>query len=157
MDKSEKAQTAELYAKFRKDPVLFVRTVIGAEPTPQQVEILNAVAPERITIGTLRFEEGFHKMRDSFFTTGKNLCGYVDGMKPMFPPRMFPGKNKPKQGKYSFSEKERIEIFNYVISEIRKYSNCKIALCKESETVWKNTELELSECSCVCQYNHANM
>ena len=37
---------------------------------------------------------------------------------------------------YSDSLEERIKIFDFIIKEIRKYSDCLISLCKESEGVW---------------------
>lgn len=75
----------------------------------------------------------------------------------MFEPKLFKGSKTQKAGKYSFSEKRRTQIFNFVIDEIRKYSNCKIALCKESDKIWNNTGLEHSRCSCVCQLDYADM
>ena len=110
-----------------------------------------------MTLGTLRFEEGFYNMRKTIFTTGPELPGFMEKMKPMFPPKLFPGNKKPKAGKYSFSEEQRTEIFKYVIKEIRKHSDCLIALCKESADVWNETGLQLSRCSCVCQLDYAEM
>jgi spore photoproduct lyase len=78
-------------------------------------------------------------------------------MIPMFRPKGFSGSKKPRQGKYSLKEKERIEIFRFIINEIRKYSDCRIALCKESANVWRKLRLPLSKCSCVCQLDHADM
>jgi spore photoproduct lyase len=78
-------------------------------------------------------------------------------MQPMFEPKLFPGKKRPKIGKYSYTEEKRIEIFDWAIKEIRKYSDCKVALCKESATVWDNLGLDRSECSCVCQLDSADM
>ena len=75
----------------------------------------------------------------------------------MFEPKLFQGMRNPKVGKYSFSEDKRTEIFKFAIDEIRKYSDCKIALCKESASVWENTGLEASRCSCVCQLDYADM
>jgi spore photoproduct lyase len=68
-----------------------------------------------------------------------------------------PGKKRPAVGKYSYDEPKRTEIFSFAIDEIRKYSNCKIALCKESAEVWKNVGLALSRCSCVCQLDYVDM
>jgi spore photoproduct lyase len=119
--------------------------------------IFDKVAPERITIGTLRFEKGFYNMRQTIFTTGPELPEILDTMEPMFEPKIFAGLKNPKIGKYSFSEARRTQIFNFVIDEIRKYSNCKIALCKESANVWDATGLDRSKCSCVCQLDHADM
>jgi len=120
-------------------------------------KIFEAVLPERVTVGTLRFEDGFYKMRNTFLTTGDELRHYMNGMVPMFPPKKFPGSKRPKEGKYSFTEEKRIEIFDFVINEIRKFSNCRIALCKESASVWNKLGLSLSKCSCVCQLDYADM
>jgi spore photoproduct lyase len=109
-----------------------------------------------VTIGTLRFEEGFYKMRNTFFQSPE-LVRFVDGMVPMFSPKLFLGTKRPKSGKYSFSEEKRAEIFSFVIAEIRKYSNCPIALCKESERVWKRVGLQLSSCQCACQLDPVDM
>jgi len=75
----------------------------------------------------------------------------------MFTAKKFRGSKKPKSGKYSFTEKKRLEIFGFIRTEIRKYSDCKIALCKESSSVWKKLKMPLSRCSCVCQLDYANM
>ena len=112
--------------------------------------IFENVNPESLTIGTLRFEEGFHKMRNTFFQSPE-LVRFVEGMVPMFSPKLFPGTKKPKSGKFSFSEEKRAEIFSFVIAEIKKHSDCPIALCKESATVWEKVGLPLSECGCACQ------
>ncbi|MCD4718846.1 MAG: hypothetical protein K8S13_03175 [Desulfobacula sp.] len=119
--------------------------------------IFDKIAPERITIGTLRFEKGFYGMKNTIFTTGPFLPKILGQMGPMFEPKLFEGSKTPKAGKYSFSEKKRIQIFKFVIEEIRKYSDCKIALCKESDNVWNDTGLELSKYSCVCQLDYADM
>ena len=66
-------------------------------------------------------------------------------------------EKKSSTGKYSFTEEKRIEIFDFIIGEIRKYSDCTIALCKESAKVWETLDLNLSTCSCVCQLDYANM
>ena len=113
--------------------------------------IFEQVEPERITIGTLRFEEGFYKIRNNIFNTGPELPGYLDEMVPMFEPRKIEGRNKPMIGKYSFTEDKRTEIFDFVINEIRKYSDCKIALCKESAVVWQRLGLNSDACECACQ------
>jgi spore photoproduct lyase len=120
-------------------------------------EIFSSVSPERITLGTLRFEKGFYNMRNTIFTTGHELPNLMEEMTPMFTPKMFPGNKHPKAGKYSFSESKRSEIFRFAIGEIRKYSDCRIALCKESENVWSELGLDLSRCSCVCQFDYAEM
>ena len=48
--------------------------------------IFQKVSPERITLGTLRFEPGFYNVRNKIFTTGTDLPTTLNGMKPMFDP-----------------------------------------------------------------------
>ena len=79
-------------------------------------------------------------MRNTFFTNPE-LVKFVDSMVPMFSPKLFPGTKRPKSGKYSFSEEKRAEIFSFAIAEMRKYSDCPIALCKESASVWEKVGL----------------
>jgi DNA repair photolyase len=156
LNAAEKVQKAGYPLRIRLDPIVpfdgWEKAYSGTIKT-----IFDRVSPERITLGTLRFEKGFYDMRKTIFTTGPELPGILDTMEPMFEPKMFTGLKNPKIGKYSFSEERRIEIFKFVIDEIRKHSNCKIALCKESERVWNDTGLELSKCSCVCQLDYADM
>ena len=153
---AEKVQKAGYPLRIRLDPIV---PFDGWEKAYAETikSIFDKVTPERITIGTLRFEKGFYNMRKTIFTTGSELPEMLDNMEPMFEPKIFVGTKNPKIGKYSFSEERRIEIFNFIIDEIRKYSNCKIALCKESTRVWNDTGLELSKCSCACQLDYADM
>ncbi len=55
------------------------------------------------------------------------------------------------------AEQERLTIFDFIIKEIRKYSGCHIALCKESAEVWNQLGLDLSKMRCVCQLDYADM
>jgi len=119
--------------------------------------ILQKVTPDRITLGTLRFEKGFYTMRRSIFTTGPELPQMMEGMLPMFEPMIFEGSKKPKVGKYSYTEDKRAEIFDFMIREIRRHSDCTVALCKESANVWNRLGMDLSRCKCVCQYDYADM
>lgn len=153
---AQKVQHAGYPLRIRLDPIV---PFDGWQSAYSQTikEIFDKVSPERITLGTLRFEEGFYKMRNTIFTTGSKLNSYLDDMTPMFKPKTFVGFKRPKAGKYSFSEEKRAEIFKFAIDEIRKYSDCKIALCKESAEVWKQTGLDVSKCSCVCQLDYADM
>lgn len=108
----------------------------------------------------LRFEENFYRRPNSIFTTGPELPAMMESMVPIFPPKRFENSKRPKSGKYSFSEKDRIDIFSWSIDEIRKYPNGKnalIALCKESARVWKKTGLPLSRCNCASQLDYADM
>ena len=151
-----KVQKAGYPLRIRLDPIVpFEGWRDAYSETIKQ--IFSKITPERITLGTLRFEEGFYNMRNSIFTSGPDLPNFIEDMQPMFPAKKFRVCKKPKSGKYSFTEKKRIEIFGFVSNEIRKYSDCKIALCKESATVWKKLKMPLSRCSCVCQLDYANM
>jgi len=96
-------------------------------------------------------------MRKSIFSTGSELPEILERMEPMFPPKIFSGAKKAKSGKYSFSGSKRTEIFDFIIKEIKKYSDCRIALCKESASVWNKLGLPLSRCSCVCQLDYSDM
>jgi spore photoproduct lyase len=96
-------------------------------------------------------------MRKSIFITGPELPAMMEGMMPMFEPKVFAGSTKPKVGKYSFTEDLRVEIFDFIIREIQKYSDCPVALCKESAGVWNKLGLDLSRCQCVCQLDYADM
>jgi len=153
---ARKVQEAGYRLRIRLDPIV---PFSGWEEQYARTmdEIFKRISPETVTLGTLRFEEGFYRMRNALFSKGTEAAQYLDDMEPMFPPKLFPGAKRPKSGKYSFTEEKRSEIFNFVIKEIRKYSNCPIALCKESASVWNRLGLPLSECRCVCQLDSVDM
>jgi len=153
---AKKIQKAGYPLRIRLDPII---PFDGWKEAYAQTikEIFAEVAPERVTLGTLRFEKGFYNMRNSIFTTGADLPQIMEEMSPMFPPKMFSASKNPKSGKYSFSESRRSEIFKFAIKEIRKHSDCRIALCKESADVWERVGLDLSRCSCACQLDYAEM
>ena len=176
-----KVQQAGYPLRLRLDPIVpFEGWEKDYADTVQR--IFQKVSPERITLGTLRFEEGFYKMgkkkeeemdegmENTIFTTGDDLPEMLGNMGPMFKPKKFKSKKKPKInkngkprkqrgkiGKYSFSEADRVKIFDFVIKEIRKYSECPIALCKESAEVWNQLGLDLSKMRCVCQLDYVDM
>jgi len=156
LEAARKVQNSGYPVRVRLDPIV---PFDGWQKAYRETieKIFSVISPERITLGTLRFEEGFYKMRNSIFTSGSDLPNFLEAMQPMFPAKKFPGLKRPKSGKYSFSDKKRREIFSFAINEIRKYSDCKIALCKESASVWKKLDLPLSKCSCVCQLDYADM
>jgi spore photoproduct lyase len=156
LNAAHRVQEAGYPLRVRLDPIVPLNG--WQEAYAETIEaIFEKVRPERITLGTLRFEDGFYKMRDSIFKSGPELRAIIKDMQPMFEPKLYPGKKRPSVGKWSFSEEKRIEIFNFAINEIRKYSDCKIALCKESASVWDALDLSRSECSCVCQFDFADM
>jgi spore photoproduct lyase len=150
LEAARKVQEAGYPLRLRLDPVVpFDGWQQGYADTIKR--IFEQVDPERITIGTLRFEEGFYKMRRTIFHSGPELPGYLEEMVPMFEPRILEGRKRPMVGKYSFTEDKRTEIFDFVINEIRKYSNCKIALCKESAAVWQRLGMVANNWECVCR------
>ena len=160
---AKKVQEAGYPLRMRLDPIVPIDGWQGAYAETIK-EIFSSVSPERVTLGTLRFENGFYNnirknwnTRKSLLTTGPELPRMMEDMQPMFPPKMFPGSKQPKSGKYSFTEEKRTEIFTFAVSEIRKYSDCRIALCKESENVWHQVGLDVSRCSCVCQLDYAKI
>ena len=156
LNAAHRVQEAGYPLRVRLDPIVPLNG--WQEAYAETIEaIFEKVRPERITLGTLRFEDGFYKMRDSIFRSGPELPTIIKDMQPMFEPKLYPGKKRPSVGKRSFSEEKRVEIFNFAINEIRKYSDCKIALCKESANVWDAVDLSRSECSCVCQFDYADM
>jgi spore photoproduct lyase len=156
LDAAYKVQQAGYPVRIRLDPIVpFDGWQRAYFDTIQK--IFGKVSPERITLGTLRFEKGFYYMRNSIFTTGPELASILETMQPMFPQKAFTGFQRPKSGKYSFSDDKRAEIFRYIIGQVRKFSDCKIALCKESADLWSRLGLELSRCSCVCQLDYADM
>jgi spore photoproduct lyase len=44
-----------------------------------------------------------------------------------------------------------MDILRRVIKEIRKYSDCPVALCKESAEVWQNVGLDMATITCAYQ------
>jgi spore photoproduct lyase len=156
LEASRKVQKAGYPVRMRLDPII---PFDGWQPAYFETirKIFDKVSPERITLGMLRFEKGFYNMHNSIFATGPELPSLLENMHPMFPLKAFTGFQRPKSGKYIFSDDKRAEIFIYIINQIRKYSDCKIALCKESADLWKKVGLELSRCACVCQLEYAEM
>ena len=157
------AQKAGYPVRIRLDPIMPI-------PNWQHYysgiikSIFTEVKPERITLGTLRFEENVYNMRDTILAHPK-LKELAGTMVPMLPDKVIGYKENKKGklieqhsvGKYSFPVEQRIEIFKFAIEEIRKYSECDIALCKETADVWEAVGLDLKECKCVCQYDCADM
>jgi len=156
LEAAAKVQKAGYPVRIRLDPIVPFEDWREAHSKTIR-QIFSKIDPERMTPGTLRFEEGFYKMRNSLFTSGPDLPKSMEDMQPMFPAKKFPGLKRPKSGKYSFTEEKRAKIFSFAIGEIRKYSDCEIALCKESASVWGKLGMALSECSCVCQLDYADM
>ena len=150
-----KVQAAGYLVRVRLDPIVPVEG--WREEYAETIRrIFEVLEPERITLGTLRFEPNFFRIRKSLLTTGEALEPFLGRMEPMFEPKMFKGKKKV--GKYSFTEEERAELFSFAIDEVGKHApDVTVALCKESASVWKRVGLELSRCACVCQLNAVDM
>jgi len=151
---ARKVQDAGYPLRIRLDPIIPIPGWQDAYADTIN-KIFTEIQPERITIGTLRFEEAFYRMRNTLLGPDSELLKF--NLEPMFPPKLFEGSKKPKSGKYSFSFEKRIEIFSFVIGQIRRYSDCKIALCKESREVWNALNLDLSRTQCVCQLDYSDM
>jgi spore photoproduct lyase len=156
LEAAYKVQRAGYPLRLRLDPILPFDGWKEAYAKTIKV-MLRTVQPERITLGTLRFEGAFYNMRNRLLSTGDALKEYIDRMEPMFEPKVFAGSKRPKYGKYSFPMEKRIEIFTYIIEQIQRYSLCPIALCKESAEVWDSVGLDRSRCNCVCQYDYTAM
>lgn len=131
--------------------------------------IFARVEPERITLGTLRFEEEFHRNRRAIVgqrPSALRLLEEMDKMVPMLPPMPVPTGGRDKEGKprmkmsvgkYSYAEGQRIELFRTVIGEIRRHFSGPVALCKELPSVWCAVGLDPRQCRCVCQYDAADI
>jgi spore photoproduct lyase len=145
-----KVQSAGYPLRLRLDPI--VPYDGWREGYAETIEmIFDKVTPERMTIGTLRFEKGFYDQRNSIFTTGPELPGYLEEMVPMFEPRYIKGRRKTLIGKYSFREEKRVEIFEFIVNEIRKHSDCGVTLCKESASVWQSVVFVSTNIECACK------
>jgi spore photoproduct lyase len=152
---AQKVQESGYRLRIRLDPIVPIQG--WQEKYSETIKrIFERITPESVTIGTLRFEEAFYNNRHNLLRSNE-LINYLNDMEPMFQPKLFPGKKRPKSGKFSFKEETRTQIFSFVISEIRKHSNCPIALCKESANVWNGVDLPLSDCQCVCQLSSVDM
>jgi len=131
--------------------------------------ILAEIAPERVTVGTLRFEEGFHRNRHAILGSRhpqSRLLAEMEKMQPMLPPMEMPigkparrgrGLSKISVGKISYPRTTRVEVFRFIIAEIRKHFAGPIALCKETLDVWREVSLAPPRCRCVCQFAEADL
>lgn len=151
---AKKAQEAGYPVRVRLDPIVpIIQWQHHYAGTIKR--IFEEIQPERITLGTLRFEENLWNMRDSIIRNDqlKKLMGF---MEPMLEKVKLDG-GKKSVGKYSFPGNMRHDLFGYAINEIRKYSDCDIALCKETSDMWQAVGLNLKECKCVCKYDSVDM
>jgi spore photoproduct lyase len=156
LEAARKVQAAGYPIRIRLDPIVPFEG--WREAYAETIRsIFTTISPERITIGTLRFEEEFFNMRNTLLAPESGLSDLLSGMAPMFPAKVFAGTKRPKAGKYSFSEDQRFEIFSFIIDEIRKHSEIPIAVCKESSEVWTRLGLDMTECQCVCQFDRFDL
>ena len=120
---AQKVQQAGYPVRVRLDPIVPFEgwREAYAETIRRIFEVLD---PQRVTIGTLRFEEGFYKQRNQIFATGSEILKYVDQMCPMLPLMAIKDEKgnviEKSKGKYSFPEQERVDIFKFATAEIRK-------------------------------------
>jgi len=147
---AKKAQDAGYPIRLRLDPIVPL-THWQENYTNAIRVILKELKPERITLGTLRLEDAFYKNRDNLLQHA-HVKDFANTMVPMLEKDA-----SGSVGKYSFPYEQRVELFKHAIKEIRKYSDCDIALCKETKEVWEAVGLDLKECKCVCKYDSADM
>lgn len=158
LEAARKVEKAGYRLRLRIDPIVPVE---GWQDMYAKAirKIFRTIKPERVTLGTLRFEERYWTIRKHLVSQA--LLPLMDRMRPMFRPKQFTngkGKTITTSGKYSFTARQRVEIFKFAIEEIRKHSpETTIALCKESLAVWRAVQLKPSRCRCVCQLDYAHM
>lgn len=117
-------------------------------------KVFETINPERVTIGTLRFEDAFFKNKNNYLLPNSNLFEHLQHMTPMLDRAEIDdhGKKKVSVGKISFPESVRIQIFDFVVKEIRKHQpQIQIALCKETSPVWRAVGLNPDKIQCACQ------
>ena len=168
LNAAKRAQEAGYPVRIRLDPIVPVpdweRKYAAAIK-----RIFEQVKPERITLGTLRFESAFVRNRESIIGQrhpGSRLLDEMAQMIPMLAPMPVPTGKRDKEGrpkmkisvgKMSYPENLRIKLFRTAITEIRKYFGGPIALCKEVVGVWYAVGLNPRQCECVCQYESADL
>jgi len=153
LEAARRAQEAGYPIRIRIDPIV---PLDGWEEAYAETirRILTTISPERITLGTLRFEKAFYNMRRTLLRTGPVLPHLMEGMEPMFSGGRFSRNRKQASGKYSFPSDQRVRLFRLALDEIRSHAAGRaatIALCKETEDVWKKVGLSVSRTACVCQ------
>lgn len=159
MEAAKKIQDAGFRIRLRLDPIVRVE---GWEEkykeTINQMFDTYGLKPERITLGTLRFEPEFIERKNTYVQSDK-LKNYMSGFEEM--------RYLGLPGKYSYPEKERYEIFSKIIGAIReKAPNIDISMCKESESLWQRFKDEangsdkkrydIENMKCVCILDKAN-
>jgi spore photoproduct lyase len=153
---AQAAQASGYPIRLRLDPIVPIDENWKEYYAAFIKRIFENVTPERMTLGTLRFEAALYKRRKEFMS--QDLITLLEDLKigPMLSKaKLINGKTS--EGKYSFSEERRIEIFKFAVDEIRKYSNCPLSLCKETHAVWAGAGLDPSDCKCVCEYGSYDM
>jgi len=165
LEAARKVQAAGYPVRIRLDPIVLVGDWKKVYARTVR-RIFEQITPERITLGTLRFEQAFINNRHSHIAPGSWLLSGIEKMPPMLEPIQIPTgkkdnngqmKMKTSVGKVSYPEELRVEVFRFVISEVRRHFDGPVALCKETETVWRSVGLDPAHCECVCQYDHAGL
>jgi spore photoproduct lyase len=137
---AKKVQKAGYPIRFRFDPLL---RIPGRKWKRDYQGMLNKVfaelKPERVTLGSLRYHPIIKAISDQRFHSNlfKNQ-GISDNMNT--------------DHRYRYEDKKRLEMYQYVVDGIKKRSDCEIALCKETEEVWKalglNFQRSPPKCHC---------
>ncbi|HUJ69645.1 MAG TPA: hypothetical protein VLW86_08985, partial [Syntrophorhabdales bacterium] len=150
IEAAQRAQKAGYRIRIRLDPIIPLKGWKGLYKKTVR-EIFRRIEPERVTLGTLRFEPAFCGMRETILSPGSELKDYMNDLQPMFT-----RDEDGRVGKLSFPKQDRIKMFAWMMGEIRRYSDCPIAVCKEEPDVWKALGLDVSDCRCVCQLDSAD-
>lgn len=132
--------------RMRFDPLIMTEN--WKEEYEAMVEkVFSKSSPTRITMGSFRLETGLFKAIGERFPNSILLdIDKLDSKngKPV----------KSGDGKYRYRDEIRIELYEFLVNEIKKRSDADIALCKESFDIWKAVGLELKKgnCKCHCRF-----
>jgi spore photoproduct lyase len=133
---AQKVQAAGYEVRLRIDPV--VRYSTWEKDYRQLTEmIFDHVEPSRITIGEYRPAEG--------------LSSHIKARFPESALLKVNGSLIAEDGKLRYPREYRIEMFQAIAADIRRYSKkVPIALCKETPQVWKAVGLDERGLHCNC-------
>jgi len=143
--------------RVRIDPIVFLPGWAKHYST-LITKIFVTIKPERITLGVPRFEAPTKALIKRLLreTDPDNfLLSQLDLLEYQFPEAATNGKRS--RGKFTYPEDTRVNIYSYIIEEIRKHSDIPIALCKETGSVWRAVGLDLSKVQCNCVWESVDL
>jgi len=76
---------------------------------------------------------------------------YQKRIRRMFKRKIKSDGERAQSMTYSFARGRRVKMYKHIIDEIRKYSDCPIALCRETRKTWKEVGLDSSDRACACR------